>query len=112
MRFQSLVLLMVIMLASIAIDRVKSLGGFNPVNINDPHVIEIANFAVNEYNKEKTVTKLKLVRIIKGESQVVAGINYRLIILASDASSARNYEAIVFEKQNFKSLTSFKLAHA
>ncbi|KAL6207222.1 hypothetical protein ACLB2K_024466 [Fragaria x ananassa] len=50
-------------------------GGWSPIkDINDPHVKEIAEFAVSEYNKESG-KKLELQRVVKGETQVVAGQN-------------------------------------
>ncbi|MED6157106.1 hypothetical protein PIB30_020262 [Stylosanthes scabra] len=91
-------------------------GGWTPIeNLGDPHVLEIAKFAVTEYNKQSGAS-LNLEKVIKGDTQVVAGTNYRLILSASSGGSSgtSNYEAIVWEKpwQNFKSLTSFKPVHA
>ncbi|KAG5011310.1 hypothetical protein JHK87_019825 [Glycine soja] len=88
-------------------------GGWNPIkNINDPHVTEIANFAVTEYDKQSG-EKLKLVKVIKGDLQVVAGLNYRLSLTASDSN---NYQAIVYEKawarEHYRNLTSFTPLHA
>nr|P19864.1 RecName: Full=Cystatin WCPI-3 [Wisteria floribunda] len=41
-------------------------GGYTPVpDIDDIHVVEIANYAVTEYNKK---------------SGVVAGVNYRFVL--------------------------------
>ncbi|KAF1895344.1 hypothetical protein Lal_00043990 [Lupinus albus] len=87
-------------------------GGWTPIeNINDPHVKEIADFAVTEHNKESG-TKLKLESVVKGESQVVSGTNYRLVLVASDGSTAKNYQAVVYEKpwQHYRKLTSFEVA--
>ncbi|XP_022724248.1 cysteine proteinase inhibitor 5-like [Durio zibethinus] len=85
------------------------LGGWTPIeNVKDPHVTEIAKFAVAEYNKQSK-TSLKLLKVIKGETQVVAGTNYRLVLKATDGSATKAYEAVVWEKawQNFRNLTSF-----
>ncbi|KAE8728859.1 Cysteine proteinase inhibitor 5 [Hibiscus syriacus] len=84
-------------------------GGWFPIkNINDPHVTEIAKFAVSEYNKQSKAS-LELVKVVKGESQVVSGMNYRLVLKAKDRTAVKTYQAVVWEKewQNFKSLTSF-----
>ena len=51
-------------------------------------VKEIVDFAVNEYNKESRA-KLRLQKVIKGESQVVAGINYRLVIAVKNGSGLK-----------------------
>ncbi|KAB1217404.1 Cysteine proteinase inhibitor 5 [Morella rubra] len=89
-------------------------GGWQPIkNPKDPHVTEIGEFAVAEYNKQ-TKAGLKFVRVVKGETQVVAGTNYRLVLEAKDRAVAKNYEAVVWEKpwENFRNLTSFKPVHA
>ncbi|KAK8517240.1 hypothetical protein V6N13_092523 [Hibiscus sabdariffa] len=86
-------------------------GGWTPMgNINDPHLMGIAEFAVGEYNKQSKAS-LKLVKVVKGETQVVSGTNYRLVLNANDGTAEKTYEAVVLEKawQNFKSLTSFNL---
>ncbi|KAL2932294.1 Cysteine proteinase inhibitor 5 [Bienertia sinuspersici] len=90
-------------------------GGYTPINnISDPHVIEVARFAVEEHNKQDDAHLLKFLRILKGWSQVVAGINYRLIIAAEPINcngKVYHYEAIVYERpwQHFMNLTSFEL---
>lgn len=91
-------------------------GGYTPIkDLNDPHVKEIANFAVSEYDKQSGA-KLRLVKIVSGDSQVVAGTNYRLVIAAkggSRSAAASNYEALVYERswEHFRNLTSFKPVH-
>lgn len=84
-------------------------GGWTPIeNIKDPHVSEIAQFAVTEQQKQSGV-KLSLVEVISGETQVVAGINFRLVLTANDGSVTKKYQAQVVENTNHaKSLTSFK----
>ncbi|CAN4089983.1 unnamed protein product [Withania somnifera] len=85
------------------------LGGWKPItNITDPEVVEIGKFAVVEHNK-KAKTKLEFQKVINGESQVVAGINYRLVISAKDDGSQHNYLAEVWDKpwEKFRNLTSF-----
>ncbi|XP_010542197.1 PREDICTED: cysteine proteinase inhibitor 5 [Tarenaya hassleriana] len=86
------------------------LGGWKPIkDVSDPHVVEIAKYAVEEHNKQSK-TDLKLDRVVSGQTQVVAGTNYKLIIAASDGKS---YEAIVWEKpwEHFRKLTSFRNAN-
>ncbi|KAJ1428678.1 Cystatin domain [Sesbania bispinosa] len=85
-------------------------GGWTPIkNFNDPHVTEIANYAVIEHNK-RSGENLKLVRVGKGATQVVAGTNYRLVLTAKDESATNKYAAVVWEKtwEHFRNLTSFK----
>ncbi|XP_021831675.1 cysteine proteinase inhibitor 1-like [Prunus avium] len=99
-------------------------GGYQPIkNISDPHVKEIAEFAVSEYNKQaQGKNKLVFQRVIRGETQVVAGINFRLVISAKNESSevsnpptaaaaaGENYVAGVWEKswEHFRQLISFR----
>ncbi|KAK4744244.1 hypothetical protein SAY87_010556 [Trapa incisa] len=91
-------------------ERGPLVGGWQSINdINDPYIKEIAGFAVNEYNKQ-ALASLKFAKVTSGESQVIAGTNYRLIIAAIDGTTTRNYEAIVWDKpwEHFRQLTSFK----
>ncbi|CAA7027992.1 unnamed protein product [Microthlaspi erraticum] len=84
--------------------------GYRPIkNIKDPHVTEIGEFAVSEYVK-KTKSELKFVTVVSGEYQVVAGMNYKLVIKANHTGESNNYEAIIWEKPwlKFMNLTSFK----
>ncbi|XP_028755023.1 cysteine proteinase inhibitor 5-like, partial [Neltuma alba] len=79
-------------------------GGWTPIaNIEEPHVTEIANFAVEEYDKRNGV-KLKLEKVVKGETQVVATTK------DGSSSATKNYEAVVREKpwEHFRNLTSFE----
>ncbi|CAK8574900.1 unnamed protein product [Lathyrus sativus] len=111
MRFESLVLLFLILLASVNMNQAIP-GGWSPIkNITDPYVIEIARFAVVEYDKQKGAT-LEFEKLIKGESQVISGTNYRLTLSAKDGSSSNNYEAVVWDQpwKHLRNLTSFKRA--
>ncbi|XP_062088172.1 cysteine proteinase inhibitor 1 [Humulus lupulus] len=84
-------------------------GGWQPIeNLKDPQVRQIAEYAVAEYNKQ-TKTDLKLSSVVKGESQVVAGTNYKLVLSVKNGPVTK-YEAIVWDKpwQHFRNLTSFK----
>ncbi|KAB2631721.1 cysteine proteinase inhibitor 1-like [Pyrus ussuriensis x Pyrus communis] len=76
-------------------------GGYYPIeNLNDPHLREIAEFAISEYNKIHD-QKLVFQKLVRGESQTIAGINYKLVIEVMDSSSVNSgpisYEIIVFE---------------
>ncbi|XP_045810984.1 cysteine proteinase inhibitor 1-like [Trifolium pratense] len=121
MKFQSIVLLIVVMCASSVKNEAIPLEGGRSVDVSDPHVIDIANFAVTEYNKGITLSKLKFVKVIKGESQELSGgINYHLTISASRRFQdihnqyIHNYETVVLEKpsEHFRNLTSFKSVNA
>ncbi|XP_020995578.1 cysteine proteinase inhibitor 1-like [Arachis duranensis] len=106
-----LVFVLVSLLSTCLSSMAASLGGYwtalKDVN-NYPHVTELAEFAVTEYNKQSE-KNLKLVKLLKGDMQVVAGFNYRFVLEAKDESGSSNFEAVVWEKtwDHFKSLTSF-----
>jgi cystatin-C len=110
MKFQSLVLFLLVLLVSMAKNQAKP-GGYTPIkDINDPHVIEIAKFAITEHNK-RVKTELHFTKVISGESQVVAGINYRLTLSARYGSSSKSdpYVAVVYDRpqQHLRNLTYF-----
>ncbi|CAO2842434.1 unnamed protein product [Amaranthus hypochondriacus] len=99
-------LLVAISAVSASRKRDAVVGGYRSIkDLNDPYVQDVAKFAVTEHNKEGK-DHLELVKIVKGESQVVAGTNYRLTIAANDS---HQYEAVVYDKpwQHYRSLTSF-----
>ncbi|XP_011095952.1 cysteine proteinase inhibitor 5-like [Sesamum indicum] len=98
--------------ASPALKRGKIVGGWQPIeNPKDPEVVAIANFAVTEHNKEAKTT-FAFESVVKGETQVVAGTNYRLDIAVKDGSAAdsKQYRALVWDKpwQKFRKLLSFE----
>ncbi|GAU29860.1 hypothetical protein TSUD_379500 [Trifolium subterraneum] len=115
MKLHNNVAIVVLLILSVSVisEAVKNhvlVGGWTPIrDTKDPHVAEIAEFAVTEYGKQSGA-KLILVKVIKGETQVVSGTNYRLVLSAKDKSVAKNYEALVWEKPwlHFRNLTSFK----
>ncbi|KAJ6811968.1 cysteine proteinase inhibitor 1-like [Iris pallida] len=95
------------------------LGGWKPIgDTSDPHVLDLGKFAVSEHNKlqaagasSSSSSMLSFVRVVKAESQVVSGVNYRLVLEAKDRGGrARTYEAVVLEKAwlSSRKLTSFK----
>ncbi|KAL9236917.1 hypothetical protein vseg_011530 [Gypsophila vaccaria] len=84
-------------------------GTWQPItNIKDPHVTEIAQFVVNEYNKKQS-TVYELVKIYKGETQAVDGIKYRLFIGAevNGCTIPQSYMIVVLEQQSTKQLLRF-----
>ncbi|XP_073154152.1 cysteine proteinase inhibitor 1-like [Henckelia pumila] len=103
-----LVVICSILLASASIE--ASLDGWQVIkNLRDPTVIDIAKFAVKEHNKIVD-SMLELVSVVHGETQVVSGINYKLLILAKDDALEGNYRVVVWDKPWTKerNLTSFE----
>lgn len=109
MRLQSVVFLLLGFLATMSVRNQAIAGGWEPIkNINDPHVIDIANYAVTEHDRQAGLN-LKLEKVISGETKVVDGIIYCLNITASDGSASNKFNLAVLEKleQHFRNLTSF-----
>ncbi|KAI3815449.1 hypothetical protein L1987_15116 [Smallanthus sonchifolius] len=73
-------------------------GGWKSIpNLSDPTVVDIGRFAVDEHNKE-FYAALTFGQVVKGESQVVEGVNYNLTITAVDGSAENSYVALVWDK--------------
>ncbi|KAG7567251.1 Cystatin domain [Arabidopsis thaliana x Arabidopsis arenosa] len=89
-------------------------GGWFPIkDIDDPSVDDIAKFAITRNNK-KNNSPLKLQTVVSGESQVVCGIIFRLIIDVSEGEDgdSKTYEAEVYQppwRDNPLVLNYFKL---
>ncbi|XP_050228521.1 cysteine proteinase inhibitor 5 [Mercurialis annua] len=104
-----IVLSLMVAVSVSALGRGPMVGGWSKIkDLKDAHVVEIGKYAVAEYNR-RSQTSLDFKSILKGEEQVVAGVNYKLV-LAVDGGESKKYEAIVWEKswEKFQNLTSFK----
>ncbi|KAL7104229.1 hypothetical protein ACP275_08G230500 [Erythranthe tilingii] len=69
-------------------------------NLEDPTVVKIAEFAVEEHNNKYSDVELEFVKIVKGEILKYFEINYKLVISAKSdirpgESAVNNYEAFV-----------------
>jgi len=71
-------------------------GGYSQAEI-DSEVRKVAEFAVKT-QAEATGKPLQLVKILKVERQVVAGLNYRLEMEVADGSKHVNAHAVVWKK--------------
>ncbi|KAF5743901.1 cystatin-like protein [Tripterygium wilfordii] len=94
-----------------AADGRNVVGTWNPItNPNDPHVKEIAVFALSTHDKLMN-DSLKFESIFAGEQQVGYGMRYKLVLLATNGTASGKYEVIVWEKpkRHFKRLTSFTI---
>ncbi|KAL2495545.1 cysteine proteinase inhibitor 1-like [Forsythia ovata] len=79
---------------------------FSPADPKDPKVVELAEFAINEQNKEFK-TNLKFDHVSNAAFQVVQKTNYFLIIVARDGSNLGTYGAEVLLNGDSKKLVSF-----
>uniref|UniRef100_A0A7N0UD01 Cystatin domain-containing protein n=1 Tax=Kalanchoe fedtschenkoi TaxID=63787 RepID=A0A7N0UD01_KALFE len=111
MGFGSLISLVLLIWLLVSTGDSARIGGWEEMRdlSNDQHVNEIAEFAVAEINK-KADSQLKLLGVIKGQMQVVSGINYKLVVAVQDRDGSGKYEAVVLEKPwlRLKSLTSYQ----
>ena len=71
-------------------------SGYSTAEI-DYEVSKVAKFAVKTQT-EATGKPLRLVKILKAERQVVAGLNYRLEIEVADGSKNLKARAVVWKK--------------
>jgi hypothetical protein len=77
-------------------------GGFSEAKTDDPWVVAAAEFAVKAQAQamstpEKPVA-LKLVKILKAQQQVVAGMNYDLTLQVQQAGALKAATARVWRK--------------
>lgn len=86
-------------------------GGWTPIkNLTDPHLKELGGFAVAEHDKRGN-DRLEFVKVVAGDQQVVAGMNYRLVLQVKDGKGkVVKYQAVVWERagnSGTRQLTSF-----
>lgn len=87
-------------------------GGYREIDKSDEGVMAAAEFAVKEFSAKKEIT-YKLIEVEHAESQVVAGINYRLCLKIGyhkaddDVDATETIRVVVYRSlQNQYSLTS------
>jgi cystatin-C len=72
-------------------------GGYRDMLVNDKDVVKTAAFAIEAKNKTNK-EKLTLEKIVKAETQVVAGRNFRLTLDVSESGKTRRAVAVVWAK--------------
>jgi cystatin-C len=70
-------------------------GGYGPVELNS-RARAAADFAVAEQAKREAMS-LKLMSVSRAEKQIVAGTNYRLVLIVERAGSTRQAKVMVFQ---------------
>ncbi|KAF5750053.1 hypothetical protein HS088_TW03G00383 [Tripterygium wilfordii] len=104
-----LVFTLAIVLAAAISEGQNAGGGWSPIrNLTYPHVKDIVVLTLSEHNKAAKTT-LKLKSILKGEEQVVSGMNYKLVLCATEGTATGNYLAVVYDItwESYRSLTEF-----
>ena len=78
------------------------LGGYAEVSVNDPGVVEAANFAVAEQERKERAQgyhgHIRLLEILGAKQQVVAGTNYNLRLKLKAHGAEKEATAVVFRK--------------
>ncbi|KAL6645597.1 hypothetical protein ACP70R_017205 [Stipagrostis hirtigluma subsp. patula] len=89
------------------------LGVWAPIpDVNDAHIQEVGAWAVAEHGKRAN-DGLRFGSVVSGEQQVVAGMNYRLVVDAMNLAGQHvRYNAAVYEVEwtNTRELQSFEKA--
>ena len=65
-------------------------GGYTSVSVNNADVKQAASFAANQISKGKATLK----QVTAAQTQVVAGLNYRLVI---QLSNGQRYKVVVYK---------------
>ncbi|KAB5551539.1 hypothetical protein DKX38_008850 [Salix brachista] len=96
MKRQVLALSLLFIAVTVVVIDAALVGGWSPIeDLKDKHVVEIAEFAVAEHNKE-VKSNLKLESIVKGESQVVSEIaEFAITEHSKQANSNLELDSIV-----------------
>lgn len=85
----------------------NAVGGYSEVAIDDPEVVAAARFAVTA-QQDATGELIQYQRVIQAEQQVVAGMNYRLMIGVLEGGRSGTADVVVNrDPQGTYSLTSW-----
>jgi hypothetical protein len=72
-------------------------GGFTEVGTGNSKVLKAAQFAIFKQS-EKTSYNIKLISIVSAKQQLVAGMNYQLILDVSINGETQRIAAVVYSK--------------
>lgn len=108
----SLLLLSGIVSASVAQERPPIAGGYTGRAVTDRQVVAAARFAAAEESRRQGVP-ISIVEIRSAQTQVVAGINYKLQLRVRSGGEIRDAEAVVYQNlQRQYSLSSWHHTNA
>ncbi|PAN48952.1 hypothetical protein PAHAL_9G415100 [Panicum hallii] len=90
-------------------------GGWSAIpDVSDPRIQELGEWALGQAKRARLAGEgLRFRRVVRGEQQVVAGMNYRLYVDAADAAGrSAPYVAVVYEQgwTSTRELASFNKA--
>ncbi|KAL0222464.1 hypothetical protein RCL1_002318 [Eukaryota sp. TZLM3-RCL] len=74
------------------------MGGYHPRDVNDPDVLEAASFAVSILNSHSnSMHPHSLKKVVEASSQVVAGVNFKIVLETSRGNSVERHEVVVYK---------------
>lgn len=71
-------------------------GGYSAARATDADVVKAAKFAVSARSKSEPGAILVLDRVVSAQQQVVAGLNYRMVLTVKQNGASRTAEAVVW----------------
>ena len=77
-------------------------GGYAGQAANDPDVTKAAEEAIKLLQEKEADPTLKLVSVKKAETQVVAGMNYRMELEVATAKGAKTLKVVVYRSLDGK----------
>jgi predicted ATP-grasp superfamily ATP-dependent carboligase len=102
MKRQTLALSLLFIAITMVVVDVTLADGWIPIkNLENKHVVKIAEFAVKEHNRQAG-SELRLYSIHKGELQVKEGTDYRLLLAVIGAGGL--HEAVVHESYDYSTV--------
>ena len=78
--------------------QVGFVGGFSPISVDDTKVKEMADFATSAVSAASNSGPVSLIQIVDAETQVVAGINYKLNLLLNMGTISEPCEVVIFDQ--------------
>lgn len=72
-------------------------GGYSKADVKDKEVVEAGQFAVKEQAK-KTNSKIELIKVVRADRQVVAGMNYKLRLEIKTGDQLSLVNVVVWKK--------------
>ena len=82
-------------------------GGYTAQDVNDPEMVEVANKTIEILKKE--TPNIELVQIISAATQVVAGLNYRLVLKVKTNNKEEKWTLVVYRGfDNSYQITDYK----
>ena len=89
-----------------------NIGGKTPVDVHDPAVNKAAQFAVSELNKRNGKSQVTLREVVSAQKQIVAGMNYILVIKLVDAGQEVLHRTTVYDQFGKLSMTKDETLNA